>query len=257
MPGHFIHLPSPPLSTEHHNFSTYPFNHHSNTHIWQGIQRPIGALDNETSINSHPTQNSNIHYIPFVQGDQLRTNQACLPPQLGLSVQMIVNDHPHIPWNTGIDSQPWLDDTIPSFTNGDSNATHDVSDLVTQDLFAPDCPSLAPQNSSLTSFNFPGGPANVTIPIPQPITQTQTVPATSGTLPTRAMPCSIPWCTKTFRRKHEQVRHEASVHGINQGVHRCQVIGCPSHGRGFSRRDKLTEHMWKKHADLGFVKRVL
>jgi hypothetical protein len=100
-------------------------------------------------------------------------------------------------------------------------------------------------------------PASILGPAPQ-YQAAQAVPApVPAAAPIRGtIPCSIPWCTKTFRRKHEQVRHEASVHGINQGVHRCQVIGCPSYGRGFSRKDKLTEHKWRKHANLGFVKRV-
>ncbi|KAH9205119.1 hypothetical protein DL95DRAFT_451388 [Leptodontidium sp. 2 PMI_412] len=60
----------------------------------------------------------------------------------------------------------------------------------------------------------------------------------------------------TFTRHSDLVRHQVSVHGINQSLHLCPVLGCPKgQGRSYSRADKLTEHMWKKHADLGYVKR--
>jgi hypothetical protein len=238
----------------------YQSNHFANfLTLHQVVQNQHSAPFNiGTSIGSHQSHPHNVNHDHLNEAGSSPTNQACLPPQVGFPVQATVSNHLCIPWNTGIDSQPWLDDTYPLSISEDSNASNDVSDFVTQDLFDPGYPSPTIQNPSPTSFNRPGGPANVAMPIPQPIPQAQAVPATSGALPTPAMPCSIPWCTKTFRRKHEQVRHEASVHGINQGIHRCLIIGCPSsQGRGFSRKDKLTEHMWKKHENLGYAKRVL
>jgi len=60
----------------------------------------------------------------------------------------------------------------------------------------------------------------------------------------------------TFTRHSDLVRHQASVHNISQGLYLCPVLGCPKgQGRSYSRADKLTEHMWKKHADLGYAKR--
>jgi transposase-like protein len=71
------------------------------------------------------------------------------------------------------------------------------------------------------------------------------------------VPCSHLGCLLTFKRDADRARHEASVHGINFIRHFCHVQGCPkSNGAGYKRKDKLTEHFWKKHADLGFVKRV-
>jgi hypothetical protein len=47
-----------------------------------------------------------------------------------------------------------------------------------------------------------------------------------------------------------------NLHGDNQGLHLCPVAGCArSQGTGYSRADKVTGHLWKKHGDLGFVKR--
>ncbi|KAE8448920.1 hypothetical protein EG329_008716 [Mollisiaceae sp. DMI_Dod_QoI] len=69
------------------------------------------------------------------------------------------------------------------------------------------------------------------------------------------MRCAYPPCTKRFNRNYERVRHEDSVHRNNQGAHLCPIAGCDkSQGNGYSRADKVIEHLWKKHADLGYVK---
>ena len=70
--------------------------------------------------------------------------------------------------------------------------------------------------------------------------------------------CTQLGCARRFRRDSDRTRHQSTVHSTRQGLHLCPVAGCPkSYGGGFSRRDKLTEHKWKKHADLGYTKRVL
>lgn len=210
-----------------------------------------------TSLGSIQTYTRNIHHSPWNQADLLATSQVWLPYQFGLPVQDIVNNHPHIPWNTNIGPQLWENDTLPSPIGDESNAIQDVSGPVTQDLVSPEYPSLTTQTPSLISFAFPGDSINAAMPVSQQTPQPQAVPTTADTALTCVIACSIPWCPMTFKRKHEQVRHEASVHGINQGIHSCQIVGCPSYGRGFSRKDKLTEHLWKKHGNLGYTKRVL
>jgi hypothetical protein len=118
------------------------------------------------------------------------------------------------------------------------------------------------------NFNFGDASAsiaNTSMPVAAPITQvlaTQTIPApVPATAQTRArgtMPCTAPWCLMTFKRKHERDRHAASVHGTNHRLYLCHVNGCPKNrGTPFSRQDKLTEHMWKKHGNMGYAKRVL
>lgn len=67
-----------------------------------------------------------------------------------------------------------------------------------------------------------------------------------------------PTCNSTFKRDSDFRRHTASKHQAYHGVHLCSVAGC-SRGQGtgfpgYTRADKLTEHMWKKHGDLGYTK---
>ncbi|KAH8749808.1 hypothetical protein BGZ57DRAFT_1010450 [Hyaloscypha finlandica] len=83
-------------------------------------------------------------------------------------------------------------------------------------------------------------------------------PAPQQPLPPQRFPCTLLGCTKSFKRHSDRIRHQNTVHMARQGLHLCPVAGCPkSHGAGFKRSDKLTEHLWKKHGDRGYTKRVL
>ena len=78
--------------------------------------------------------------------------------------------------------------------------------------------------------------------------------------PQSAKPCGYPGCTRTFTREFERTRHR-QIHAINPRLFHCPIDGCPKHvsragSKGYKRPDKVTEHLWKKHADLGYVKRV-
>jgi hypothetical protein len=67
--------------------------------------------------------------------------------------------------------------------------------------------------------------------------------------------CNYPTCRQTFKRDADRSRHEQSVHFKSPGLHLCPIAGCPkSYGKGYSRLDKVTEHLWRKHANLGFTK---
>jgi hypothetical protein len=64
-------------------------------------------------------------------------------------------------------------------------------------------------------------------------------------------------CNQAFRRKSDLARHRKTVHGVNHIKLFCHIPGCPKgrgHGEGYSRDDKLTEHLWKKHGNLGYTK---
>jgi hypothetical protein len=83
-------------------------------------------------------------------------------------------------------------------------------------------------------------------------------PALEQPPPPQSFPCAQPGCTESFKRDSDRTRHQNTVHSARQGLHLCPVPTCPkSYGAGYSRADKVTEHLWKKHADLGYTKRVL
>ncbi|PVH71636.1 hypothetical protein DL98DRAFT_596763 [Cadophora sp. DSE1049] len=57
-------------------------------------------------------------------------------------------------------------------------------------------------------------------------------------------------CPSTFKRKADRDRHVQSWHN-RATLHFCPVYGCEkSSGKPYSRKDKLQEHMRKKHAGL-------
>jgi hypothetical protein len=67
--------------------------------------------------------------------------------------------------------------------------------------------------------------------------------------------CNYPTCGQTFKRDADRSRHEQSVHFKTPGLHLCPIAGCPkSYGKGYCPPDKVTEHLWRKHANLGFTK---
>lgn len=73
---------------------------------------------------------------------------------------------------------------------------------------------------------------------------------TRGVAPFQCRHCNLP-----FKRLGDRTRHERTIHATNHGVFLCPIIGCPrNQGRGYSRADKVTEHLWKKHGNLGYVK---
>jgi hypothetical protein len=63
--------------------------------------------------------------------------------------------------------------------------------------------------------------------------------------------CYVLGCPKTFTRRPDRDRHVKSIHK-NATLHFCPVPGCKkSSGKPFCRKDKLQEHMQKKHAATG------
>lgn len=106
--------------------------------------------------------------------------------------------------------------------------------------------------STLNPLLFPGY-LNAQGQVTSQVQATDSAPAVAQA--TTASTCTQAGCRATFSRDTDRIRHEASVH--SGGRHFCHVQGCPkNHGAGYRRRDKLTEHLWKKHANLGHFKRV-
>lgn len=89
------------------------------------------------------------------------------------------------------------------------------------------------------------------LPAQVPVSFGYAAPQTQATVPTPPLAtpsfaCTQPGCQAVFKRDADRIRHEASKHGINGMLHFCQIVGCPkSLGAGYTRKDKLTEHMWK------------
>ncbi len=123
----------------------------------------------------------------------------------------------------------------------------DDGNIIWQPAFATAFPSQQnPGPNQPLSANLPG--PQLSAPAPAPV-----LAATNAAVPTPRFQCTM--CTRPFRRDFERTRHEASVHGINRRLHLCPVPGCPkSHGNGFSRTNKVTEHLWRKHANLGYTR---
>ena len=115
--------------------------------------------------------------------------------------------------------------------------------------------SVFPQSSGISPLGNTVAytAANNTLPLPAAAFTSALAPSPAHDPTTGRILC--PYCMVTFRYSRDQIRHAATAHGIKRGLHRCNVVGCPkSQGTGYSRADKLTEHMWKKHGDLGYRK---
>ncbi|KAF8860672.1 hypothetical protein BDZ45DRAFT_688234 [Acephala macrosclerotiorum] len=96
--------------------------------------------------------------------------------------------------------------------------------------------SLSPSPSIYETY-FPT--ANVSEDI---IKAASTASANSTSLKSSRMPCSLPGCGKTFRRKYELQRHIACLHTPSF------LRRCPFCEREFRRKDKLTDHLRKLHS---------
>jgi hypothetical protein len=84
-----------------------------------------------------------------------------------------------------------------------------------------------------------------------PITGPAAPPTAPTQPPQRRFPCTQA-CVETFTCDADRVRHERSTHFAQHGAHRCPIAGCPkSYGAGYSRPDKVKEHLRKKHGAQG------
>lgn len=75
--------------------------------------------------------------------------------------------------------------------------------------------------------------------------------------PTSSPTCHHPQCHgKIFGRRTDLIRHNETKHSGSKPRYDCTITGCHNNrNKGYSRPDKLQEHCWKHHSDLGFGKR--
>lgn len=102
-------------------------------------------------------------------------------------------------------------------------------------------------------------PLAASTPLHSPLSASAPAPAATPNInfgpQARRFRCTI--CPKVFTRPGDLRRHIASKHQAAQEAHVYPVMGCPkSHGNVYSRADKPTEYMWRKHTDLGYMKAV-
>jgi hypothetical protein len=138
-------------------------------------------------------------------------------------------------------SMPWSPDTIMV---GDFQGDVGSNVVASSNPWLDGNVSFGPALSSLSMNEFNLSP-----------TASTSAPAVAASTPNTRIPCTNPTCTRTFKRHFERIRHEASVHRTNRQRYLCPITGCSkSHGKGYTRSDKVTEHLWKKHANLGYMK---
>lgn len=128
-------------------------------------------------------------------------------------------------------------------------------DLFEQFPIGNPTPVLSYNQATNNIFGFPAIPASTVAPnAPLPVAPSVTVPLGQTRTPNGTrFACSFR--NNTYKRDKDRKRHEKEKHLAN-GPHFCQVHGCSNATHGYARKDKLTEHLWKAHADLGFTKRV-
>jgi hypothetical protein len=143
-------------------------------------------------------------------------------------------------------SMPWSPDT--SMEGGFQHGI--ISDVTTPSTPSYDSNMPFDPTFSTTSMNESDLSPTASASAPS-----AAAPAPNPRQPNARISCTNPACTQTFKRHFERIRHEASVHRINRQRHLCPIDGCSkSHGRGYTRSDKVTEHLWKKHGNLGYMK---
>jgi hypothetical protein len=89
--------------------------------------------------------------------------------------------------------------------------------------------------------------------IPETVSATSSVNAPTQVQPLTRFQCGH--CSQSFKRDYDRGRHERSIHSSAYGRFVCPIAECPrSQGAGYCRADKVKEHLWKKHRDLGYAK---
>jgi hypothetical protein len=244
------------------NFSQQPILVPVNGAATNDIPTPTHALWSQNNWHdwSHPMDGT-------IQGHDFQLagyNQSPMIYDRGTSLASTLGDENYMP-NRFVN----YDHNNSSSSMAQPGFSMDPSNTIPAAISVPQAVNMAPNRwpnlglsgQAVTGLSYPAMNSSSTV-LPQSqhlilTTSTATPPAPATVARAARISCTQPNCIKHFKRNHERVRHERSVHGIGQILYRCPILGCPrSQGGSYSRADKLTEHMWMKHADLGYTKRV-
>jgi hypothetical protein len=187
--------------------------------------------------------------VPMLYGnyDMLPPNEITLP---GFGYDQGYQDQFMFPQNITVDNNK-----VPIlYGNYDMSPPNEIAlpgfgyDQGYQDQF------MFPQNITVDNnfqqfdniANMIAFPAAANVPT-GPMAAVQAPPTAIQPVPGQRVTCTV--CLGTFSRTSDLTRHLNSVHHIGPRVlHLCTVLGCPkSFGPGYSRQDKLKEHLKKAH----------
>lgn len=137
----------------------------------------------------------------------------------------LLNDAPHHPWNC-----PWLG--CSATCSADESKSHISNHLNT----------ISEEWSGATACEWPKCTSKA-------LFKTAKLLA-NHTLNVHVEPlvCTVPSCShkKPFGKKCDLLRHIRTIHTIGL-TYKCRVHGCDANVTGFSRRDKMLQHMREMH----------
>jgi hypothetical protein len=178
---------------------------------------------------------------PSMTQSATSSNFGLAPP---IHVGIPFNDN-FLPGRNGVGSEEFFmpsgNYNLSPFNNG--AFSHINNNMEQQGLFMEQSPF------PVTSGSSPNGHAPA---IAIPVVAGSAIPTSAPTAaiqpaPRQRVPCTI--CPTTFARASDLHRHMSSMHNMGpQVLHLCSVPGCPkSVAPGYSRRDKVVEHLRKVH----------
>jgi len=236
-----------------------------------GIEDPLIVDVNENCLEALNT--SSVAHV-FSSSLSMNGNENCFET-FSINTPTVTSNLSVLDWEPG-HPNPWQD--IHSMINPRShesiNSIHGLDDINTHsDLTSPrastgtsnEFPSIFAMNQAhpgMHPFEATGAldlssESMMAHTIQQGLTNPQQHPLNPTHAPTTPKtPCPYPTCPRTFTRTADLTRHVHSAHNHIHGRHLCHIPGCSKgQGKGYTRRDKLVEHLWRKHGELGFVKR--
>jgi hypothetical protein len=189
---------------------------------------------NTFTNSSHPTSHLNNTRVRLPGGSAYHVNHGYLPGANSVMVHapfMQYGNNNILPWNA-------VPMPVVSYNQGQQD----------QFMFPQD--NMAP-GDNFQNFgaapNMMAHPAAANVFPAGPMAPIQAPPAAIQAAPHQRAQCTI--CLRSLSRRSDLNRHMNSVHNVGpQVLHLCTVPGCPkSFGAGYSRKDKVTEHLKKVH----------